>query len=736
MRFALWLLADPPIGAGPTRAPVPQTPRVGRELRRRRRLAVALRRLAAAQPARRGITHRVRPSRHVSAARPELLRLARALESGRPVAAAGIAKARELVTDASGPLYKAAGPEEIRMRVLATLAALDPDAPARPPKTREGEQQPVPKRRRSLASGHAIATVAAILVVLAAGLFVTSRAGAYVYWANANAYTLGRANVDGLGANSRFVSSAGVPRDIAIDEKHIYWVNIDGPSIGRANLDGTDSDSRFLPVDHAVFGIAVDDDYIYWSRANTGTIGRATLDGTVVDPNFITGLGSALAIAVHGEHLYWSSAANGAIGRARLNGTEVQRSLISGLSEPRGIAVDSGHIYWASLGTNSIGRANLDGSGAGASFIAGTPSPLDVAIDDRFVYWTQVGTNSIGRANLDGSGAATLIGGLHFPVGLAVDGRSPGHAVPSVEGLEYGSVPVGGTAAAQEVSIGNDGTGDLRIGQLRVGGSGSVEFPISADECSGATLEPATSCTVRVGFAPTATGPRSAMLEIPTDSPSGWASVDLHGVGDPALVGRVIPSAGELQFGSVAVGSGATPQALTVRNDGTGGLTIGRLGIADAAAAEFPLSQDGCSGTELEPGAECTVRVGFAPATAGARSGRLEIPTDAPERSTSVRVAGTGTATSTTALSTAITKGPKRKVRTDRERAKVKFKFTAGPAAAGYQCRLDHKAWKACDSPTRIKARRGRHTFAVRAVDRTGLVGPVTTRKFRVSKRR
>ena len=67
----------------------------------------------------------------------------------------------------------------------------------------------------------------------------------YVYWTNAGTSTIGRANVDGSGADQRFItdtsSPQGFPQGMAVDAGHIYWSNAGAGTnaIARANLDGS-----------------------------------------------------------------------------------------------------------------------------------------------------------------------------------------------------------------------------------------------------------------------------------------------------------------------------------------------------------------------------------------------------------------------------------------------------------------------------------------------------------------
>jgi streptogramin lyase len=91
---------------------------------------------------------------------------------------------------------------------------------------------------------------------------------------------------------------------------------------------------------------------------------------------------------------------------------------------------------------------------------------------------------------------------------------------------------------------------------------------------------------------------------------------------------------------------------------------------------------------------------------------------------------------------TRIDKGPKKKVKTKRKRASVKFRFSSTTAGATFECALVRKAkkgkktpkpkFKSCKSPKKLKLRPGRYRFSVRAVS-GGLVDPTpATSSFRV----
>lgn len=74
----------------------------------------------------------------------------------------------------------------------------------------------------------------------------------------------------------------------------------------------------------------------------------------------------------------------------------------------------------------------------------------------------------------------------------------------------------------------------------------------------------------------------------------------------------------------------------------------------------------------------------------------------------------------TTAPSTTITKHPKRKTK----RRKARLAFTSTESGSTFECAFDLGKFSPCTSPTARRLKRGRHNFAVRAVDAAGNADP------------
>ena len=117
------------------------------------------------------------------------------------------------------------------------------------------------------------------LATLAIGtLALAARADAAVYWANFNSGTIGRANLDGSGANQSFITGAGQPVGMAVDADHVYWTDTDANAIARANLDGSGVNRTFVTGASSPVQIAVDNAHLYWTNFTIGAIARADLD--------------------------------------------------------------------------------------------------------------------------------------------------------------------------------------------------------------------------------------------------------------------------------------------------------------------------------------------------------------------------------------------------------------------------------------------------------------------------
>jgi hypothetical protein len=95
----------------------------------------------------------------------------------------------------------------------------------------------------------------------------------------------------------------------------------------------------------------------------------------------------------------------------------------------------------------------------------------------------------------------------------------------------------------------------------------------------------------------------------------------------------------DVPFGTQSVGD-VTEKTVTVKNDGNFTLFLGTI---DSVAAPFGIVNDFCSGQDLNPDADCTFQISFAPASAGPFSDNVSIPSNDPDEDpVIVDVSGTG----------------------------------------------------------------------------------------------
>jgi hypothetical protein len=222
--------------------------------------------------------------------------------------------------------------------------------------------------------------------------------------------------------------------------------------------------------------------------------------------------------------------------------------------------------------------------------------------------------------NLSGTGASAAA--------APVASVSPGS-------LNFGIQLLSTTSAAQTVTVSNSGTASVTLTTIAIAGANSSDFsqnnncPISPN-----TFAPGASCQVSATFSPTASGPRKSAIKISGNSGNSVVVV-LTGVG--TAVGL---SPASLSFPSQSVGSGGTPQTVTLSNLGSRPINLWQMALRGTNAADF--SKSSTCGSTLAAGSSCGITVTFTPSAAGTRSASLLISDDGGGSPQSVSLSGTG----------------------------------------------------------------------------------------------
>ena len=326
-----------------------------------------------------------------------------------------------------------------------------------------------------------------------------------------------------------------------------------------------------------------------------------------------------------------------------------------------------------SVNVTAIGQRGFDAAtggavGGAASYVMATlPVTAGQGIDG--VFRTDGGAGSNGAGNGGGSARVSRQGievvvagggggagnGATGPIGARAGGNgggSPGgQGEPGVNltGAAPGSEPQGGGGAGQ-LDNGTGGRGSLTSGcqgfagtagsttlggngGLSLGGGGGGGWRGGGGGGGAAFVTNATSyCDTGAGGGGggslTQTGGSIRRATAAESTSRITVDFDLHGF---AL------ATSSLDFETVKVGTVSSSLTAILRNTGEGPL------VPSPSTITGPFQRtDGCTGTTLAPGAECSIQVRFAPTTSGVASGVLSLPSDATNGTKVVTLTGTG----------------------------------------------------------------------------------------------
>jgi uncharacterized repeat protein (TIGR03803 family) len=199
--------------------------------------------------------------------------------------------------------------------------------------------------------------------------------------------------------------------------------------------------------------------------------------------------------------------------------------------------------------------------------------------------------------------------------------------------LNFGTLATASTSSAKTVTLKNIGTASITISGVAITGTDSGDY--SETTTCGSSLAAAASCGISVTFKPTATGTRSATLDVTDDAAGTPQLVTLTGVGTTA---KLTPTS--LNLGTVTTGTASPAKTVTLKNVGTASLTISDIAITGTDPGDF--SQTHTCGSSLAAGASCTISVTFKPTATGARSAALGVTDSGGGSPQSVTLSGTG----------------------------------------------------------------------------------------------
>jgi len=224
--------------------------------------------------------------------------------------------------------------------------------------------------------------------------------------------------------------------------------------------------------------------------------------------------------------------------------------------------------------------------------------------------------------------------------------------VPPVDDLniDFGEIVVG-NSVNQDLTLRNVGGGTLTIAGLDLTAL-SAPFTIVSDLCTGMNLDTGQDCTLRISFAPAASGNFQGSFLIHSNDALSPAQVLIAGQGvgtvaAPQLTLSDNTGAGGdalVEFAQVPPGTSAVALVTVGNAAGAGPLQVESLATADLPAI---YSLEFASSAPCDPlpktllaGQSCTIQVRYAPVAAGSSAGRFSIQSNDPVASGLIGVSG------------------------------------------------------------------------------------------------
>jgi hypothetical protein len=113
---------------------------------------------------------------------------------------------------------------------------------------------------------------------------------------------------------------------------------------------------------------------------------------------------------------------------------------------------------------------------------------------------------------------------------LVGKGTAP-HPTIRPTALDFGDQRVSSTSASKVITLTNDGSAPLTVSGVTVTGSDAGDFAMVANSCLGRGIQPGDTCSLEVGFSPTASGQRVGQLNVTHNGPGSPTTVPMNGTG-------------------------------------------------------------------------------------------------------------------------------------------------------------------------------------------------------------
>jgi hypothetical protein len=223
---------------------------------------------------------------------------------------------------------------------------------------------------------------------------------------------------------------------------------------------------------------------------------------------------------------------------------------------------------------------------------------------------------------------------------VALHGTGVATATPTVTltptSIAFPATIVGSTSDAQIVTVKNTSAVTVTISSIALGGTNAASFE-EIGNC-GTSLAAGASCSLYVGFKPTAAAAQTATISVTDNATGSPQKVTLTGTGTAAPSVKL--SVTSIAFPTTLHGTTSAAQAVTLTNGGTATLTLTAITLAGTNPTDFE-ALNTCGAT-LAPAANCVVYVAFKPAAVGTFKATLSVSDNGAASPQAVALSGTG----------------------------------------------------------------------------------------------
>lgn len=219
---------------------------------------------------------------------------------------------------------------------------------------------------------------------------------------------------------------------------------------------------------------------------------------------------------------------------------------------------------------------------------------------------------------------------------VTVGSGGNGPLTVSPSSLAFSNTKAGATSSPKTITVTNANSVAIAVSSVGFTGANPGDFVVSSNTC-GASIPASSSCKIKVAFAPSTTGARSAALTLIDTASNSPQSVGVTGTGLAAV--KLTPAT--LHYLSTVVGQTSAAKVATFKNLLTTSVTLGGISITGANAADFSIASTTCGGS-VAALSTCTINVTFTPSATGARNGTLQVLSNAIPGTVTSALTGTG----------------------------------------------------------------------------------------------